>query len=71
MIKLCFFEQFYSRKVELIDVVKYDGNDGEFVWKFPSEDLKIGSQLIVKTAQTAIFVKDGKILDQFRPAIIH
>ena len=49
----------------LIDVVKYDGNDQEFVWKFPSEDLRIGTQLVIKPAQTAIFVKSGKIFDEF------
>ena len=49
----------------IIDIVKYDGNDDEFVWKFPSEDLKLGTQLVVRTAQTAFFVKGGKIFDQF------
>ena len=51
----------------IIDVVKYQGNDKEFVWKFPSEDLRLGTQLVVKTSQTAFFVKGGKILDQFEP----
>jgi membrane protease subunit (stomatin/prohibitin family) len=51
----------------VIDVVKYDGNDDEFVWKYPSEDLRLGTQLVVKTAQTAFFVRGGKILDQFEP----
>ena len=51
----------------LIDVVKYDGNDEEFAWKFPSEDLRLGTQLVVKTAQTAFFIRSGKVLDQFEP----
>lgn len=51
----------------IIDVVKYQGNDKEFVWKFPSEDLRLGTQLVVKTSQTAFFVKGGKIFDQFEP----
>jgi membrane protease subunit (stomatin/prohibitin family) len=51
----------------IIDVVRYQGNDEEFCWKFPSEDLRLGTQLVVKTAQTAFFVKGGKILDQFDP----
>ncbi len=49
----------------LIDVVKFEGNDYEFAWKFPSENLRLGTQLIVKPAQTAFFIKGGKVLDQF------
>jgi membrane protease subunit (stomatin/prohibitin family) len=49
----------------LIDVVKYQAQDGEFVWKFPSEDLRIGTQLVVNISQTAFFVKGGKIYDQY------
>jgi membrane protease subunit (stomatin/prohibitin family) len=49
----------------IIDVVKYDGNDEEFVWKFPSENLRLGTQLVVKQAQLAFFVKGGKVLDPF------
>lgn len=49
----------------LIDVVKYQGSSDEFVWKFPSNDLRLGSQLVVNTKQTAFFVKSGKIYDQY------
>ena len=49
----------------LIDVVKCEVNDKELVYKFPSEDLRIGTQLVVYTGQTAFFVKGGKVLDQF------
>lgn len=49
----------------IIDVVKYQAQDGEFVWKFPSEDLRIGTQLVVNISQTAFFVKGGKIYDQY------
>jgi len=51
----------------IIDVVKYEGGDQEFVWKFPSENLRFGTQLVVKTAQTAFFVRGGQVLDQFEP----
>jgi membrane protease subunit (stomatin/prohibitin family) len=51
----------------LIDVVKYQSNEEVFAWKFPSDDLRIGTQLIVNTAQTAFFVKGGIIYDQFPP----
>lgn len=49
----------------IVDVVKYDGNDSEFVWKFPSNNLRLGTQLVVKQAQIAFFVKGGKVLDPF------
>ena len=49
----------------LIDIVKVDSNDNEFVIKYPSEDLRMGTQVVVNTSQTAFFVKGGKIFDQF------
>jgi len=49
----------------IIDVVKCEIIDGEFCYKFPSEDLRIGTQLIVYPAQTAFFVKGGVICDEF------
>lgn len=54
----------------LIDVVKYDANDKEFVWKFPSDDLRLGTQLVVKQSQTAFFVKGGQIFDQFESGTV-
>jgi membrane protease subunit (stomatin/prohibitin family) len=50
----------------LIDVVKCEVTDKEFVYKFPSDDLKLGTQLVVYPAQTAFFVKGGKVLDEFQ-----
>ena len=49
----------------IIDVVKWDAVDGEFCYKFPSDNLKIGTQLVVYPAQTAFFVKGGAICDEF------
>lgn len=49
----------------LIDVIKCDIQDGEFCYKFPSDDLRIGSQLVVYPSQTAFFVRGGEILDSF------
>ena len=49
----------------LIDVVKWEANNREFCHKFPSQDLRLGSQLVVYTAQTAFFVKGGQICDKF------
>jgi len=52
----------------IIDRVKYDPSSDEwFVWKFPSEDLRLGSQLIVNQSQEALFVKGGQALDLFGP----
>ena len=52
----------------LIDRVKYDApDDTSFVWKHPSEDLKIGSQIIVNQGQEVIFVKGGQALDLLEP----
>lgn len=49
----------------LIDVVKWEAVKNEFCRKFPSTDLRLGSQLVVYTAQTAFFVKGGKVCDEF------
>lgn len=49
----------------LIDVVKCEMDGNSFCQKFPSEDLRIGTQLVVYTAQTAFFVKGGAIYDEF------
>lgn len=49
----------------LIDVVKWEANNRGFCHKFPSQDLRLGSQLVVYTAQTAFFVKGGQICDEF------
>jgi len=52
----------------LIDRVKYDApDDTSFVWKYPSEDLTIGSQVIVNQGQEVIFVKGGQALDLLEP----
>lgn len=49
----------------LIDVVKCELNSQDLVYKFPSEDLRLGTQLVIYTGQTAFFVKGGKVLDEF------
>ena len=49
----------------IIDVVKWDAVDGEFCYKFPSDNLKIGTQLVVYPAQTAFLVKGGAKCDEF------
>ena len=49
----------------LVNVVKHESNAQELVGKYTEDDIRIGSQLIVYPAQTAFFVKGGKILDTF------
>lgn len=50
----------------LVDRVKFDSpNDSVLVWKFPSEDLSLGTQLVVNQSQEAVFVKSGHIADIF------
>ena len=49
----------------LIDVVKWEVNSKEIVHKFASEDLRLGTQLVVYPGQTAFFVKGGVIADVF------
>lgn len=54
-----------TKKMAIIDVVKCDMQEGEICWKFPSDNLRIGTQLVVYPAQTAFFVKGGAVCDEF------
>ena len=49
----------------IIDVIKYEGDNSTFIWKYPSEDFSTSSKLIVHESQEAFFFKDGKIHDVF------
>lgn len=51
----------------MFDVIKYEGSNDVFVWKFPGEDFSTLSQLVVHESQEAIFFKDGTALDIFGP----
>lgn len=54
----------------IIDVLEWHEDLGdEMVVRFPAgdSDLKLGSQLIVRENQTAVFFRDGKSLDVFGP----
>lgn len=51
--------------MNLFDVIKCEVNDKELVYKFSSENLRLGSLLVVYPTQTAFFVKGGVILDEF------
>jgi membrane protease subunit (stomatin/prohibitin family) len=53
--------------MKIFDIIKYEGPNDVFVWKFPGEDFNTLSQLIVHEAQEAVFFKDGQALDLFGP----
>lgn len=53
--------------MKIFDIIKYEGPNDVFVWKFPGEDFNTLSQLIVAESQEAVFFKDGKALDLFGP----
>ena len=48
-----------------VDVIKWEVSDRELVHKFPTDEIRLGSQLIVYPSQTAFFVKGGQICDEF------
>lgn len=52
----------------IVSVIKYESpDDSVFVWKYPLDQIRLGSQLIVNEGQKAIFVKGGQIFDVFLP----
>jgi len=53
--------------MKIADIIKYEGDNDTFVWKYPIEDFNTTSQLIVHEAQEAIFFRDGQALDLFGP----
>ena len=46
-------------------VIKYEGDNKTFIWKYPSTTFNTGSQLIVRESQQAVFIANGEILDIF------
>ena len=51
----------------LIDVVKWDAQPNELVWKYPSEELSTATRLIVSATQEAVVVLGGQISAVFGP----
>lgn len=49
----------------VIDVIKYEGDNRTFIWKHPCENFNTGSQLIVHESQEAVFFRDGKAMESF------
>ncbi len=53
--------------MNIADVLKYEGDNKTIIWKHPSEDFNINSQLIVHQTQEAVFFLNGVALDTFGP----
>lgn len=51
--------------MSMFTVIKHDVDIDEIAWKFPQENLRLGSQLIVRTGQVAFFCRSGRIYDEF------
>ena len=52
---------------KIVEIIKYEGDNSTFIWKHPSEDFNLGSQLIVHESQEAVFMLNGQALDLFGP----
>ena len=49
----------------IIDRIKYDGdlnNSQWLIYKYPSEEFVLGSQLIINQVKKHFFLKEGKLL---------
>src|SRR3954463_14667804 len=51
----------------LLDRIKFGGPSNVLVWKWPSDAIRLGAQLIVNESQEALFFKGGQALDLFGP----
>ena len=50
--------------MSIVDIIKWESNANELVHKCQSDNIRLGSQLVVYPSQTAFFVKGGKICDE-------
>ena len=51
----------------LSELIKYEGDNSAFIWKYPNEDFNCMTELIVHESQEAIFLANGVICDVFGP----
>ena len=51
----------------LSELIKYEGDNSTFIWKYPSEDFNNMTELIVHESQEAIFFANGQVADSFGP----
>lgn len=52
---------------DILQIVKYEGDNSTFIWKSPVEDFNTGTQLVVHESQEAVFFMNGQALDLFGP----
>ena len=48
-------------------LIKYEGDNSTFIWKYPHEDFNCFTQIIVHQSQQAIFVCNGRVMDVLGP----
>lgn len=51
----------------LSELIKYEGDNTSFIWKYPHEDFNCMTELVVHESQEAIFVANGQMADTFGP----
>lgn len=51
----------------LSELIKYEGDNSTFIWKYPHEDFNNMTELIVNESQEAIFFANGQAADTFGP----
>ncbi|MCR4793548.1 MAG: SPFH domain-containing protein [Lachnospiraceae bacterium] len=51
----------------LSELVKYEGDNSAFIWKYPNEDFNCMTELVVHEGQEAIFYANGQAADAFGP----
>ena len=51
----------------LSELIKYEGDNSTFIWKYPHEDFNNMTELVVHESQEAVFVANGVAADTFGP----
>ena len=51
----------------LSELIKYEGDNSTFIWKYPHEDFNNMTELVVHESQEAIFFANGQAADSFGP----
>ncbi|MDO4478005.1 MAG: SPFH domain-containing protein [Lachnospiraceae bacterium] len=51
----------------LSQLIKYEGDNSTFIWKYPDEDFNNMTELVVHESQEAIFFANGQAADTFGP----
>ena len=49
----------------LSELIKYEGDNSTFIWKYPHEDFNNMTELVVHESQEAIFFANGQAADTF------